>query len=228
MRCLPIPSERCARQQLIEHPPMRQQAVFDKIELHLVRVLFILISEGSVTRAAMRLQSTQPSVSAQLRRLRDLTGDPLLVRSGHGMAPTEVARQLLEPAATILRESDALFGARRREFDAANSALTFRIAASDFLDPLFLPELVGRLKALAPGVGVEIQPLSAQFDYRNSLARGQLDLVVGNWLEPPGELHMARLLTDEIVCLVAADHPAAQNPTSWTEERHSAAEHVAH
>ena len=77
---------------------MTQRADFAKIELHLIRVLQTLITERSVSRAAMRLASTQPAVSAQLKRLRQLTGDPLLVRAGHGMTPTEVALQLLDPA----------------------------------------------------------------------------------------------------------------------------------
>ena len=61
---------------------MTQRLDFDKIELYLIRVLKTLITERSVSRAAMRLQSTQPAVSAQLKRLRALTGDPLLVRAG--------------------------------------------------------------------------------------------------------------------------------------------------
>jgi Bacterial regulatory helix-turn-helix protein, lysR family len=63
---------------------MAERADFDKIELHLIRVLQTLITERSVSRAAMRLRSTQPAVSAQLKRLRALTGDPLLVRAGNG------------------------------------------------------------------------------------------------------------------------------------------------
>lgn len=208
---------------------MAERAVFDKIELYLIRVFHTVITERSVSRAALRLSTTQPAVSAQLKRLRTLIGDPLLVRSGHGMAPTDVAQELLEPAGELLRNAQLMFGARARalEFDAALSRLTFRIAASDYLDPLFLPELVVRLKEAAPGVKLEILPLSGEFDYRKSLSRGEVDLVVGNWLEPPGELHLGRLLTDEIVCLVAEDHPAVRNPRSWTAERYLASEHIA-
>ena len=200
-----------------------------KIDLHLVRVLHTVITEGSVSRAALKLESSQPAVSAQLKRLRALTGDALLVRSGTGMAPTATALTLVEPAATLLREAEAIFGARRasRSFDPASSEARFAIAASDYLDPLFLPELVAQIQRAAPGVRIELHPLSADFDYRKSLARGELDLVIGNWLEPPGERHLARLFTDEIVCLVGEDHPAVRNPRGWNEARYLAAQHVA-
>jgi DNA-binding transcriptional LysR family regulator len=208
---------------------MSERAPFSKIDLHLVRVLHTVVTEGSVSRAALKLASTQPAVSAQLKRLRALTGDALLVRSGTGMAPTRTALALVEPAAALLREAQAIFGERRagRAFDATTSEQTFSIAASDYLDPLFLPELVARLQREAPGVRIDLHPLSADFDYRKSLARGELDLVIGNWLEPPGELHLGRLFTDDIVCLVGEDHPAVRNPRGWTEARYLAAEHVA-
>jgi DNA-binding transcriptional LysR family regulator len=208
---------------------MTERAVFDKIELYLVRVFHTVITERSVSRAALRLQTTQPAVSAQLGRLRTLIGDPLLVRSGHGMVPTPAALELLEPAAELLRSAQLIFGARAKglEFDAAHAAITFRVAASDYLDPLFLPELVGRIKAAAPSVGIEILPLSGEYDYRRSLARAEVDLVIGNWLEPPAELHLGKLLTDDVVCLVAEDHPAARSPRAWTAQRYLESEHVA-
>jgi DNA-binding transcriptional LysR family regulator len=210
---------------------MTQRADFDKIELHLIRVLQTLITERSVSRAAMHLRSTQPTVSAQLKRLRALTGDPLLVRSGNGMAATAVALQLLEPSNRLLQDAERLFGPRaaQRRFEPLTSALTLRIAASDYLDPLFLPELVARLAQQAPHVRLELLPLSGGFDYRRALATGEADLVIGNWLQPPGELHLGRLFTDEVVCLVAEDHPAVRvAPTrGWSVERYLACEHVA-
>lgn len=212
---------------------MTLRADFDKIELQLVRVLHTVITERSVSRAALRLHTTQPAVSAQLRRLRALTGDPLLVRSGAGMTPTPAALELLEPAQRLLQDAEALFGARRRAgrgkgFDPATAELRFRIAASDYLDPLFLPELVAHLQRSAPGVQLDLQPLTAQFDYRKSLARGEVDLVIGNWLQPPEELHLGRLLTDEVVCLVGAEHPLAKaNGRGFTVEKYLACQHVA-
>jgi len=205
---------------------MSADRAFGKIEFRLVQMLHTLITERSVSRAAMRLGSTQPAVSAQLRRLRALTGDVLLVRAGNRMTPTETALQLLGPASALLREADRLFGPRqRRGFDPATSEATFRIAASDYLDPLFLPGLVGHVKRAAPRVRLELLPLSGEYDYRQRLAEGEVDLVIGNWLRPPDELHLAKLVSDEIVCLVGADHPAGRG--RWTPERYLAAEHVA-
>ena len=167
---------------------MTQRAEFDKIELSLIRVLHTLITERSVSRAALRLHSSQPAVSAQLKRLRELTGDPLLVRAGNEMTPTETALQLVGPASALLHEAEQLFGRRSRAsgFDAAKSDAMFRVAASDYLDPLFLPRLVAHVKRAAPGVRLELLPLSGDFDYRRHLASGDVDLVIGNWLEPPG------------------------------------------
>ena len=210
---------------------MAQRLDFDKIELYLIRVLKTLITERSVSRAAMRLRSTQPAVSAQLKRLRMLTGDPLLVRAGNNMAPTETALRLLEPATRLLQDADRLFSPRahQRGFDPAASSTTFRIAASDYLDPLFLPELVAHLKRAAPKVRLELLPLSGEFDYRRSLAAAEVDLVIGNWLKPPEELHLGRLLSDEIVCLVAEHHPLVRTAATraWSPERYLACEHVA-
>jgi DNA-binding transcriptional LysR family regulator len=213
---------------------MARRADFDTIDLRHIRVLCTVLQEQSVSRAATLLASTQPAVSAQLRRLRVLTGDPLLVRAGTGMRATEAGMQLLGPARRLLQDAERLFGPHQRgargpgAFDAALANGTFRVAASDYLDPLFLPALVARLKQQAPGLMLELMPLSHEWDYRRHLAAGDVDLVIGNWLQPPGELHQGPLFSDEVVCLVAKDHPAARQGGRWfTAEKYLAAEHVA-
>ena len=196
----------------------------DRIDLHLIRVLHTVLTERSVSRAAIRLGMFQPAVSAALKRLRALSGDPLLVRSGAAMVPTDVALRMIEPAASILRAAEAMFSGARA-FDPQTATDTFRIAASDYLDPLFLPMLMAELKAKAPLCRVEIHPLSADSNYHGHLAQGDFDLVIGNWQEPPGDLHMARLFDDEIVSLVSADHPAVRR--GWDAAAWLAAEHIA-
>ncbi len=203
---------------------MRDQALFDKIDLHLIRVLHTVLTERSVSRAAIRLGMHQPAVSAALKRLRDLAGDPLLVRSGAGMVPTDAALRMVEPSASILRAAQVLF-TDARGFAAQSTATTFRVAASDYLDPLFLPQLVSQIKAQATLCHIEIHPLSATADYHQQLAQGDVDVVVGNWLKPPEDLHLGKLFADDVVCLVAADHPAVRR--GWTAQSWLEAEHIA-
>ena len=203
---------------------MRDQALFDKIDLHLIRVLHTVLTERSVSRAAMKLGMYQPAVSASLKRLRELAGDPLLVRSGAGMVPTDAGLRMIDPSASILRAAEMLFS-DARGFEPHTSATTFRVAAADYLDPQFLPQLVAQVKAQAPLSQIEIHPLSAASDYHAQLAQGEVDVVVGNWLKPPEELHLGKLFSDEIVCLVARDHPAARR--GWTQEDWLEAEHIA-
>jgi DNA-binding transcriptional LysR family regulator len=190
-------------------PGMRDQALFDKIDLHLIRVLYTVLTERSVSRAALRLGMHQPAVSAALKRLRDLAGDPLLVRSGAGMVPTDAGLRMVEPASSILRGAEVLFS-DARGFDPQTATQTFRLAASDYLDPTFLPLLVSRLKSQAPATRIEIHPLSADSHYHGHLAQGEVDVVIGNWLRPPEDLHRGELFDDDVVCLVAKEHPAAR------------------
>lgn len=196
----------------------------DKIDLHLIRVLHTVLTERNVSRAAVRLGMHQPAVSAALKRLREYAGDPLLVRSGAGMVPTVAGLRMVEPAANILRDAQRLFS-DAREFSPASSRVVFRIAASDYLDPQFLPRLVQDVKAHAPLSEIEIHPLNAATDYQQQLARGDVDVVVGNWLTPPLDLHLGKLFSDEVVCLVSKKHPAVRR--GWDEAAWLEADHIA-
>lgn len=203
---------------------MRDQTLFDKIDLHLIRVLHTVLTERNVSRAAVRLGMHQPAVSSALRRLRELSGDPLLVRSGSNMVPTDAGLRMVEPAGNILRSAEALFS-DARGFDPKTSTRTFRVAASDYLDPLFLPRLLARIKQQAPLCPIDILPLSPDAHYHSLLAEGEADVVIGNWPEPPDDLHLGKLVADEVVCLVSRDHPAVRR--GWTADEWLAAEHIA-
>lgn len=203
---------------------MRDPSLFDKIDLHLIRVLHTVLTERSVSRAALRLGMYQPAVSAALKRLRELSGDPLLVRSGATMVPTDTALRMIEPSASILRAAEVMFS-EARAFDPATATQTFRIAASDYLDPQFLPGLVAEVKRQAPHSRIEIHPLSVDGHYHARLAQGEVDVVIGNWLQAPDDLHRSELFTDEVVSLVASGHPAVRR--GWSVADWLAAEHVA-
>jgi DNA-binding transcriptional LysR family regulator len=203
---------------------MKDQSLFDKIDLHLIRVLYTVLKEQSVSKAASRLGMHQPAVSAALRRLRDLVGDPLLVRSGNSMVTTEVGQRMLEPSGQLLRHAETML-AQAMGFDAATTTHTFSVAASDNLDPEFLPRLLARIKRLAPMASLEIHALNGHSDYREQLQSGQFDVVIANWLRPAEDLHRTLLFEDEIVCLVSEKHPAVRR--GWTVEEWLACDHAA-
>lgn len=185
----------------------------DPLNTFQLRALCALLSECSVTRAAIRLNQSQPAVSAVLRRLRLVFGDELLVRSGQSMVPTARGLEVLQAARTALAEIDRLFVASQA-FDPASTQQSFRIGCPDYLATVFMANAVHMLRAQAPGARLLVHPLGPDFDFEHALAQGELDIVIGNWPEPPPKLHIAPLLVDDIVCLMAADHPLAGAPMS--------------
>ncbi len=220
----------CAPQAPATRPPdpfvperMTDLSLLDKLDFHLIRVLHTVLTERSVSRAATRLGMHQPAVSAALRRLRGIAGDPLLVRSGASMVPTDAGLRMIDPSADILRAAQALF-ADARGFDPAQERHTLRLIASDYLGPQLLPDLVVRLKSLAPHCPIEVHPLVDRETSYRQLAQGEIDVLLINWFEPADKLHGAPLFDDEVVCLVASDHPAVKQ--GWTVESWLAAEHV--
>jgi DNA-binding transcriptional LysR family regulator len=123
------------------------------LDLNLLVTFEVLMTEGSVTRAAERLARTQSAVSHSLARLREQLGDPLLVKVGGAMVPSPFALQLAEDVRPILRSIERI-AAPQQSFDPATSERTFRVAISDFT-PSVLPEVMARIRKEAPGVAVE-------------------------------------------------------------------------
>ena len=178
------------------------------LDLHLIRILYLLLVEKNVSRVALKLNQPQPSISASLRKLRELTGDPLLVRGARGMVPTQHGESLLIPAKRILDETENLF-LKKAPFVPQEEARTFHIAAPDYLDSQFLPNLVALLRRGSPNSRVKIHGLGPGVDYVRLLSDGEMDLVIANWDEPPEHLHMSKLFEDPIICVMRSDCPYA-------------------
>ncbi|MED5440352.1 MAG: LysR family transcriptional regulator, partial [Pseudomonadota bacterium] len=127
----------------------------DRIDLNLLVYLDVLLREGSVTKAAQQLGITQPAMSNGLRRLRDLFGDPLLVRTSDGMTATERAQELQPVIRKALGELQMALQPQE-EFDARISHRVFRIMVSDYAESTLVPELVKRLRTDAPDVILDV------------------------------------------------------------------------
>lgn len=195
----------------------------DQLDTYLLRIFCLLITERSVSRTALRLNQSQPAVSLALKRLRTILGDPLLVREKSGMVPTERALALLSHAKGALAEIDRMTFAPE-SFDPLTSRYEFRVGAPDYLAPMFISSVVERIRKEAPNLRLSLQSLGPNFDFERSLAEGDLDVVIGNWPEPPHRMHLSMLLEDEIVCLVGANHPLARK--GFTADDYQRAVHV--
>jgi len=179
------------------------------LDLHLIRILYLLLVEKNVSRVALKLNQPQPSISASLRKLRELTGDPILVRGARGMVPTQHGESLLAPAKRILDETENLF-LKKAPFVPQEEARTFHVAAPDYLDSQFLPNLVALLRRGSPNSRVKIHGLGPGVDYVRLLSDGDMDLVIANWDEPPAHLHISKLFEDPIICTMRADSAYAK------------------
>jgi DNA-binding transcriptional LysR family regulator len=198
------------------------------LDLHLIRILYLLLVEKNVSRVALKLNQPQPSISASLRKLRELTGDPILVRGARGMVPTQHGESLMKPAKRILDEAESLF-VRKAPFLPEEATRTFHIAAPDYLDARFLPNVVALLRRGSPASKLVIHALGPGQDYLRMLSDGDMDLVIANWDEPPAHLHISKLFEDPIICTMRADSPYARRtaPDAMTLEDYLGLPHVA-
>jgi DNA-binding transcriptional LysR family regulator len=113
----------------------------NRVDLNLLVTLEALLAERNVTKAAARLHLSQPAVSAQLNRLRDVFDDPLLVPAHRGMTPTVKALELLAPLRQALDELRNTFQTHR-DFSPARAALTLTIACTDYIQAAVVLPLV--------------------------------------------------------------------------------------
>ena len=170
-----------------------------RIDLNLLVILDALLSEQHVTRAAERLHLSQPAVSHALARLRDLLGDPLLVRQGGSLVPTARALELAAPLSEALAQVQALLAPNR--FEPASAKRRFRVAMSDYSAAIFLPDLVRRLRRAAPGIDLQIIQASRE-GMVDGVLNGDLDLAAGVFPDMPAELRTTPLFEEHYTCLV--------------------------
>jgi DNA-binding transcriptional LysR family regulator len=175
------------------------------LDVRLMRTLLLLLTECSVSRTADLLGQAQPTVSLTLKRLRDMFNDPLLVRSGSALVPTDRGLALRDALEGILTQIDSSLG-ERAGFDPKTADTKFRIVATNCLGTVLLPPLVGAIAEMAPQISLDLSPMPEQDDLLSGLADGTIDAVIGNWPRPPQHLRLSPILTTDIVCLVRPNH----------------------
>ncbi|NMY34221.1 LysR family transcriptional regulator [Pseudomonas sp. WS 5412] len=174
-------------------PNMHAMNDLRRVDLNLLVILDALLSEQHVTRAAERLHLSQPAVSHALGRLRDLLGDPLLVRQGGGLVATARALELAAPLADALVQVQSLLAPNR--FDPASARRTFRLAMSDYGAALLLPGLVRALREQAPGIDLAITHASRE-GMQEGVLSGEIDLAAGVFPDLPTYLARPHVLLE--------------------------------
>ena len=176
----------------------------NKIDLNLLVYLDVLLREQNVTRAASRLNITQPAMSNGLKRLRELLGDPLLVRTSNGMIPTEKARRLQPVVRNVLLQLEEALQPEA-DFNPATSNRVFRIMASDYAASTLIPAMLKLINSTAPHVALDIMtPSDVSF---HDVEAGKIDMAINRFDELPQSFHQKIIWRDSFACLVNKAHP---------------------
>ncbi|GAA0542956.1 DNA-binding transcriptional LysR family regulator [Rhizomicrobium palustre] len=178
-----------------------------RLDLNLLVTLEALLAERNVTRAAARLKLSQPAVSAQLKRLRDLFGDPLLIPAHRGMTPTAKALELLEELRPALDQVRGTLA--QQNFDPAKARATFSLACSDYTQSVVGVPLVLRLRKIAPHLRLSLRALDPA-RIEEHLARGEADLALMTPELAPQGLRYRTLFEERYVLILRKAHPKAK------------------
>lgn len=184
----------------------------NRLDLNLLLTLDVLLREHNVTRAAQRLNLSQPSVSVQLARLREIFDDPLLLPGPRGMQPTVRADELREPLRQALEALERAVSPVNA-FDPARASVTWRIAATDYTESAVLLPLLGTLRRDAPASRLAVFELNPG-QIKRQAEQGDIDLFFHLREGAPASLHQRLLFTERYVLAGRLGHPALKHRPS--------------
>ncbi|MBX3684579.1 MAG: LysR family transcriptional regulator [Rhodocyclaceae bacterium] len=191
-------------------------------DLNMLVTLDALLAEGSVAGAARRLRLSPSATSRALARLRESTGDPLLVRAGRGLVPTPRAIELRERVGQLVRDGEAAL--RPAEMlDPGQLARTFTLRTREGFVENFGAALLARIGDQAPRVRMHFVQKADRDS--TALRDGSVDLetgVVGRMAAP--ELRVQALFRDRFIVALREGHPLGD--TGLTPARYAAGRHV--
>jgi DNA-binding transcriptional LysR family regulator len=172
------------------------------VDLNLLQPLHALLEERHVTRAATRSFLSQPAMSRALERLREMFGDPLLVRSGRAYERTVRGERVLRELESLMPRLEAMV--RGEDFDPARSRERFRVAMTDHASMILLPSLAARVRKAATHVKLEVSAWRTQA--YEDVAAGRIDTALSAETAPP-VLQSEVLFNLDFVCLVGSAQP---------------------
>ncbi len=181
-----------------------------------------LMQTANVSQAAQLVGIGQPAMSGALARLRQVLGDPLLLRAGHAMVPTPRAQELHRRIAPMLAAWRQMTE-DRKAFVAQEAARSYTLLATDYAQFLLLPPLMKTLSELGRGIKLTVLPTNP-IKSLQLLETNQVELAIGHVETPPPSLRTRALFTEEAVCVLRGDHPALQEP--WNLTAYASLDHL--
>jgi DNA-binding transcriptional LysR family regulator len=194
-----------------------------RMDLNLFRVLEAIYSQGGISAAARSLHLTQPAVTHSLNRLRALFGDPLFVRQGNRVIPTDTTRTVMAEVQLHLKGLQATTR-MQPAFRAAELEQAFSVGFRDVLESIVFPPLLARLAGIAPGVRLLSRRIAAS-GIERELTAGAIDLVIDRRLAGGLRLSSEHLLDESMVVVMRRKHPLATGNLRKVD--YLAARHVA-
>ncbi|TGG92831.1 LysR family transcriptional regulator [Natronospirillum operosum] len=188
--------------------------MIDKLEIHHLRTLSALYQFGNLSVAAEHLCVSQQATSLQLKRLREILGDPLFVRSGHGMVPTPYARSIQPHVHQVLEHLNAI--PRPASLDLGQLDRTLVISATDYAQEVIVAPLLEVLKEAAPGVRIIITHIESA-ELLTRMSRGEIDLAFTSTGYVPEGLVSDPLFTERYSCVSADQTLARDEPLSTAQ-----------
>jgi DNA-binding transcriptional LysR family regulator len=175
------------------------------VDLNLLPALNALLAEGSVAGAARRLGLSTSAMSRTLTRLREATGDPLLVRAGRAMVPTPRAMELRQQVREVAHAAQAILRPAGNALDLSTLERTFTIRANHSFVEAFGSQLIAAVAQDAPGIRLRFAPKPDKTVA--PLREGIVDLEIGVVNEMGPEVRIQALFRDHWVGAARQGHP---------------------
>ncbi|WP_428409759.1 LysR family transcriptional regulator [Hyphococcus sp.] len=196
---------------------------FKGLDLNLLLALDVLLDEQSVSRAAERMNISQPAMSAALTRIREYFSDPILQLHGKKMIPTAHAIRIRPRLKEVLRDLDVLIS-ESSQFDPSKSDRRFRIGTSDYLLAVLFPGVTQEIEQTAPAIRIEtVQPSDSM---SSTLDQGFLDLIISPEYMLSSDHPTEPLFEEDYVVVGWAKNPAFRR-RKLTQDDFFKAGHVA-
>ena len=198
--------------------------IMKSTELNLIPIFVAIYEEKNLSKAAARMNISQPAVSKALKRLREIYDDPLFHRNTSGVEPTVFSSDIYPAMSAALKNFTSTLSASR-EFDPKTSTRIFSIAVVSTVSYSLIPKLIKQLRAVAPNISLEIHPQFTE-DLESDLRLQRYDLVIDMAIRGRTLLKSEVIYSEKLQVVCSKNHPRIGDSISLEEflkEEHVAA-----